>query len=86
MSYGVEMPSREPSTVKTAVVERRVFGGVLRGDLMWFKEPAATFVELGKCFVVEETERLHACKNPSPKMTEAVGRLSALFRRAVAML
>ena len=36
----------------------------LRGDLMWFKDSAATFIELGMCFVVEETERLHACKKP----------------------
>jgi len=61
---GVEMSNREPPTIKTATVERWVFGGVLRGDLMWFKDPAATFIELGKCFVVEETERLHACKKP----------------------
>jgi hypothetical protein len=29
---------------------------VLRGDLMWFKDSAATFIELGKCLVVEEAE------------------------------
>jgi hypothetical protein len=28
----------------------------LRGDLMWFKDSAATFIELGKCLVVEEAE------------------------------
>jgi hypothetical protein len=37
---------------------------VLRGDLMWFKDPAVAFIELGMCFVVEKTERLHACKKP----------------------
>jgi len=31
---------------------------------MWFKDPAVAFIELGKCFVVEKTERLHACKKP----------------------
>jgi hypothetical protein len=79
VSYGVEMSNRESLTIKTATVERWVFGGVLRGGLMWFKDPAIAFIELGKCFVVEKTERLHACKNPSPKMTEAVGRLPALW-------
>jgi hypothetical protein len=29
---------------------------VLRGDLMWFKDSATAFIELGKCFVVEEAE------------------------------
>lgn len=34
----------------------------LREDLMWFKDSAAAFVELGKCLVVEKTERLYACE------------------------